>query len=631
MLLKSFLSFIGLIFILNAAKAQLTKEQRIQDSVIGWWNNNRFDKLKTPTDALGKQKEQNLNKFVEWMKKTYTPVGGLGTVSRYIGKEGYGVRFAVWNVSHDKMWLDEKGNFSPIAEEKTQFMVAANLLPGSYPIEFINKNGVRMFTVQPDGWAASVDELKKRRDPRIDPNAYKYITWTNEWTNIFLAPNNKMPMVAVTRGQLLQAAEDALVYVTEQQRKNVEAQWPSDIKAQGEAMEMRKKTIEGYRAGMHALKDKYKNSLNEPAVVRDMQLTYTDFKTDPDLFFKSDREKELNHYYPVLTLDPAVVNKVSDEKPLWISVSVPFETQENGNQKFEMYTAVTHHLNLDYIYNYFFDPTKIKGVVYTPANAAELSARLNAYRTKNQKALTDKPAPQVEGSNSIFADDFSQNSLGADAANWFYRKQAKHSVIANAPGQKGNWLALGSFNPVMPLLKYPLPQNFSIDFDLASDAGFESRTGGAAILTLNTRKMLQDGTENTVGNGEQFTLNIVSGNEANYSSNYRGVINIRMYSNPSKNIQNHGEGLEATIPLKEFTNIKNKIHVTLLVKNGNIAVSINGREVSNSNAFTLKYGAPCVTCGFAPGSMINSISWKGSTEDAENIKVYLGNVRINKL
>ena len=633
MVFRYFLFVLFVCFTNGNAWSQLTKEQRIQDSIIGWWNNDRFDKLKPQTDPVSKRKEQNLNKFVEWMKKTYTPVAGLGTVSRYISKEVYGVRFLVWNVSHDKMWTDEKGNFKPIPEENTPFLMYANLLPGSYPIEFINKSGGRMFTMQPNGWQDTKDGVgsHKGADPRIDPNAYKYITWTNEWTNIFLAPNNKLPIVPITRRQLLQAAEDALAWVTEQERKNVAAQWPNSEQTQNEAMVMRKKNIEKQRANMHALGDKYRNSLDEPAIVRDMQVTTSSFTTDPDLFDTKQMSGELKHAYPVYTIDSAVVNKLGDDTPQWITISVPFETKENGNQKFEMYTAVTHNLNFDYIYNYFFDPEKVQGIAYTPANLDDLAARMNAYKTKNKKDIITVPKASAKDGNVIFADDLSQNSIGADPQNWFYRKQSRHSVISNAPGQQGKWIALGFNNPVMPLLKYPLPQNCSIDFDLVTDGGFESRTGGSVRLSLNTRKTTEEGMVNSTGKGELLTLNFVSGNEANYTSNYRGEIDIDLNSSPSKNIQNQSEGLEANVPLREFTNNKTKIHVSVKLKNGNISIAINGKEVSNSSQYKLKYGTPCISCGFDPASVINSIYWTATTDDSDNIKVYLGNVEIVRL
>lgn len=43
------------------AFSQLTAEQRIQDSVIGWWNDNYWDRnWKPQTDPVGKRKKSTL-------------------------------------------------------------------------------------------------------------------------------------------------------------------------------------------------------------------------------------------------------------------------------------------------------------------------------------------------------------------------------------------------------------------------------------------------------------------------------------------------------------------------------------------------------------------------------------------
>ena len=45
----------------------------------------------------------------------------------------------VWNVSHDKLWTEPNGKFKPIEEENTKFYMMANMIFGSYPVSFINK------------------------------------------------------------------------------------------------------------------------------------------------------------------------------------------------------------------------------------------------------------------------------------------------------------------------------------------------------------------------------------------------------------------------------------------------------------------------------------------------------------
>ncbi|MBE9463591.1 hypothetical protein ACFP1I_11720 [Dyadobacter subterraneus] len=249
---------------ISPCSAQRDHDQDIQDSVIGWWSNNRFDHLKPQTDATGKKKEVIVNDMIKWMKASYTPVGGLGTSSRYINNKGYGVNFLVWNVSHDKMWTEPNGNFKPIPEENTKFAIAANQLFGAFPISFINTGNEFYFVIQPDGYAETSQTLDNRKgaDPRIHPNAYKYITRVNDWSTVYLAPDNKLPWISVSKGELLQKAEEGLQKVLADKRKEVASQWPDNKKKQDEALDyFEKNDITRYRKNIQELKRRYANSL----------------------------------------------------------------------------------------------------------------------------------------------------------------------------------------------------------------------------------------------------------------------------------------------------------------------------------------------------------------------------------
>lgn len=353
------------IFLSVQSAAQLSAEQRIQDSVIGWWSNNYWDReWKSPTDAVGKIKEAHVNKMVEWMKKSYTPVGGLGTVTRHMRKNNFGVKFMIWNVSHDKQWTDANGKFKPIPEENRKFFILANMIFGSYPVSFINKEGRYLFTWQPDGYGNdNSDPENKKRPVGIHPNASKYITVRNEMQTVYLAHGNKLPFTPVTKGELLKLADEALAekYST--------------------ANEFDKKAIDRIRKHIVQLTQKHSSSLQQAAVIREMQPSMYAFDGfDP--FEISDILISRKQYYPVYKLTADVLEKMKLPQPQWIAVSAPFMTKEDGNQLYEMYTAVTQNINYDYIYNYFFDPERVKGVAYTPANEEQLHNRLAEYRNK---------------------------------------------------------------------------------------------------------------------------------------------------------------------------------------------------------------------------------------------------------
>jgi len=632
---KKFIAAVFICFFIQiAAKAQLTAEQRIQDSVIGWWGNNRFDHLKPQTDVLGKKKEIIVNKMLEWIKKTYTPVAGLGTSSRYIDKLGYGVLCYVWNVSHDKDWTEPNGSFKPIAEENTPFWIAANKVFGSYAIPFLKKENQFYFTMQPDGYGATDQAMKngEKGDPRIHPNAYKFLTWVNDWQTVYLTPNNKLPFIALTKGELLEKAAESLDNQWAEEVKDVQAKWPNDKKAQDDALAYRKQTIEKYRSNIQKLKERHQNSLNEPAVIRAMQPTMYSFELDPDIFKIDAYEKELKHYYQVYKVDPALYAKMQTDVPQWVAVAFPFETKENGNQLYELYTALSQNFNYEYVYNYFFDPEKVKGIPYTPANEEQLTARLNAYRKRNAASLHPVINPAAAASNTFFYDDFSSSNEGSDPANWYFKKFGKHAVVTNIKNQPGKWLQLGYGTPVNPsLLKKPLPENFTLEFDLATDGDFDARTGGAVSLSLNTRPATADGTETNGGNGAKISMDIISGNERDYgNNNYMGMMRIKIDATPDVNTENFSSGLIYEYPLREFTNKKTTIHVAVTVKDNVVSALINGKTVAVSTNFKLTYGGKCISCGVPAGTKFNAVFWSNSTNNADAIKVYMSNVKITK-
>jgi hypothetical protein len=601
------------IFLYSITIAQLTREQRIQDSVIGWWNDNYWDRnWKPQTDPVGKKKETHLRNMVEWMKKSYTPVGGLGTVTRYLQNAGYGVTFMVWNVSHDKEWTDAKGNFKPIPEENTKFYISVNKLFGAYPATFINKPGMYLFTWQPDGYD-NTSANNNKRPGGIHPNAAKYITVRNEMQNIILAPGNKLPITPVTKGEYLQLADEALA------NKSTTAN------------EFDKKAIDRIRKHIAALKVIHKNALQEPALLKNMQPGMYDFDGfDP--FEISEYNSKSKLYYPLYRISPDVLQKLKAAEPQWVSISLPFQTQDNGNQLHEMYTAITENINYEYIYNYFFNPEKIKGIAYKPANEEQLNARLAAYRNKNKASLNTAATTASLPAGIHFMDDFSSATIGQAPSNWFFNTYSKRCYITGIKGENGKWVALGYNTAFSPsLLKKPLPQNFTLAFDLATDGGYTSRTGGSVRLVLNSRQATVSGSEAEGGNGARVEINITSGNEADYNNNnYRGEVRTKINASSSANTENSSEGIYNVTPLKEFTNNQNKAHVVVKVKNNNLAIFINNKELTTSSGFKLLYGGDCKVCGLPAGTLFNSIFFINTTNNADVVKVYISNVVITK-
>lgn len=624
-----------LIFLSNPLFAQLSKEQRLQDSVIGWDPKNYYDRnYKPQATAAGRQKETYLNKFAEWMKQSYTPVAGLGEYQRFVNAGNSSVLFSIWDVGYD--YLDAQKHFRPIGETGyPRFYMATNMLAGTWNIDFMCKPDEWYFTMQPNGCRAQTplesDAKMKGRDPHIAPNAYPYITWINDWDAVYLAPGNKLPIIPVSKGEFLQAALKRMDYL---QDSLIQEDWKKESRkdeaTKNNIISLRKKEIDRYRDNIGELLNKYNKQLSEPAMVANWQFTYHDIITGSwDVFHRGPNTM----YYPVYKMDAATIRQITtDPKPAWVAILFPYQTKSDGNKSYEMYLSLTQHLNYEYIYNYFFDPAKVKDVDYKPLNEDKLKARLDAYRNKNNYNLKAVAAVAKEP-GVHFREDFSGNSEGSEPAGWFYYKAGtKPFSVTTLAGEKGKWLKLGFGRAIKPsLLQAPLPANFLLEYDVATDKNYNGRTGGAATLTITNNALLpnNDVGRSPAGNGAIIEIRTEAGNEADYNNNnYRGILRVDIRNNPEQNEQNYSKGIRAEYALKEFTDKRSSVRIGVKVSDGQVYITVNGKTVIQPSDFKMTYGAPCKLCGVPQGLRFRDILFRNNTNDNNTVEVYIGNIKI---
>lgn len=620
----------------GTAKAQVDKERRIQDSVIGWWSTQRFDNLLKPsTEPVYKKRVAIDDQIVAWMKKSYQPVGGLGTYRRQNFKNVFGVYFMVWNVSFDPMWLDEKKQFKPISEENTPFGIQANAIPGSYPIEYFNEvSKSYYFTWPADGYTS---EPTKRKDLALKqaPASKTFFTRSNELQAVFIGPENRLPFLPVTIGEYLDMASASYEKQLKNRKDRIDSQWPgasaADQKSRESAYEYVVKEYEGYKQNIFKYKEKYQSRLTEPAVLRNMQPSFIgDFSNGTDPFEISSSQKERNAIFPVYKLIEETMIKCQSPIPQWIAAWYPYERKEDGNQLYEMYRSMTEHINYDYIYNYFYDTIKVKGKEYRPLNEEDLTQRLNAYR--NKKGVVSSLPSATTKNGAWFSDDLTDATVGSKPRNWYFRTFGEHHSISTISGLKGNWIKLGYNNPISPInIKHPLPRNFSFEFDIATDA-FSERTGAKVNLVLSNWELNDDGTARKFGNGFTYTITFTAGNEADYNNNnYSGELAVALSTIPTVNSENGLEGAYIKKPLRSFTNLQRKIHVQIKFENGGIELFVNGNKLGATSDFKLGYSGICKNCQLNGDQLFNYFQFKNQTNNATAIGAYIGNITIKAL
>jgi len=598
-----------------------TTEQRIQDSVLGWWGPNKYDHyLPREQGPVVKRKIANMDRLVEWVHASYTPVGGLGTTIRSIySPTSYGVNFGTWDVSAKKEWCEPNGLFKPIPEEHTDFHIQVNALPGSWAMDFINKEvGAMYFTWQPNGWFYDAEAKKKRAgaDPRIHPHVHKWITRINEWQTIILAPGNRLPLTPVTKRELLDQAEASLPNELVKARKEAEKSWPGKTQVIEEAVAYaQKNVVDRYRTRIQLLRQKHAATLDQQAFVSCFQCDIRSFEADPDIFIASSNEINTGHYYPVYKLETSVLERCKSDQPQWLAIACPYETSEQGNQLWEMYRAVTENLNYDYIYNYFFDTSKVKGIAYAPDNADEWKTRLDAYRTRykrDRETLLRKQAALPAG--ALWYDDFSKDAVGSLPAGWYYSSYSKTTNVDMAEGQ--HYLKMGYDTKVLSTAWPVLPQDFLLDYDVLTDA-FSDRWGATIHLSATAgKKKRVDGGKAQAALEVWLTAGKADALRANHD--YRGELRVRLWSEPGT--VNNNKGGDRTVAQTAFTDEKRKVHVSVRKKGGNLSVLLNGKEMP-----------PCGDCVIPSDVVFDHWELESLTQDEATVGAYVTNVKITKL
>lgn len=616
------------------AFAQLTKEERLKDSVVGWFDKfNPADKPLKPvtygTETFSIKEQQNNNLFVQWIQQSYTPVATTGRFSKnYYVKKGeyfphsYGVQFRIYNVNYN--FLDKQGHFTPIPEEWIPVYINVNSVSYAQAIYFLNTDTEYYFTL-PEEYAAENNQTLAnmgKADPKVHPNVYKYLTSTaNYWQTVYLTPGNKLPIIKLTKGEYLTLAENSIDRYLAKRKREIEQANPNDAKGVAYLYNAEVANTDKYRIAIKKLKAQHQADWNQPALLNTTQpaLNSLDGGIDP---FEQDQFAKIHHTGGyVYKYDPPFYATARGDKPGFIAITFQYKTTENGNGHYELYRAMTEQLNYDYIYNYFFAADKVKGQPYQPNNAVEWKARLDRYRNSNKKEVAAKVKATARLSGDIvFADDFSQNPAGAAPTGWFVKNTGNRSVVATPPGSGGKWLDVGYNSPVYPINFRQLPENFSLEYDILT-SGFTGRTGGAIWLELQGKNAKQS---------SYVRLQITAGNQADLdaASNYRGNTRIEIYNTPSQMDYNN-QGGEATIASGEFTSTKKLVHVKLQKKGANITVYLNGKPITTSTEFKSKYGKPCGDCQIVPSLQYTRISFENRSQDGDT-KVYLSNVKVTK-
>jgi outer membrane protein OmpA-like peptidoglycan-associated protein len=193
----------------------------------------------------------------------------------------------------------------------------------------------------------------------------------------------------------------------------------------------------------------------------------------------------------------------------------------------------------------------------------------------------------IPGESIFFYEDFEKEAIGDFPALWLTNGSGEVTTTSLFPGK---WFKMNGDGSFIPTIKYPFPENFTLEFDLV-------------LVNANSVLFALYGGENP----KDF-------NEGGAIPGFGGIkINLSDYGHSFDNYANGGyiiNGQSQKNPLKQ----KEKIRVSIWIQKQRIRLYLN-----QSKVFDIPQGIP-------QNNILNTMRF--FTESGEQIEVYVTNLRL---
>lgn len=200
----------------------------------------------------------------------------------------------------------------------------------------------------------------------------------------------------------------------------------------------------------------------------------------------------------------------------------------------------------------------------------------------------------IPGNIVVFKDNFSKDNPGDFPANWDSNGSGE---LVTINGEK--WLRLGNKATIYPMLKNPLPENYTIEFDLFTD-GVDNKTSSQAFLKL----LLHD----TQGFQKPKTFSVVELSPCQFIAS-QGVI--EKHVNGTREIRNKiGKDIRGTIT--------GKSRVSIAVNKTRMRVWLNAEKIVDVPRLVPE------------GANNFKFYTTGLRDNGTNDKIYIANFSISK-
>jgi hypothetical protein len=359
---------------------------------------------------------------------------------------------------------------------------------------FFMQEGERFFDVTPEA-------IRKKYDINKLPQFKKYNTWhltSSRYDRnagvvdaILLCKNNQLPFIPVSIGELIQQTGEMIQVKHEEEKKKIIEKAHGNQHDIDYFTKYEDEKFAKAKVSVAKLLVKYKTRLADHASLS-ANYDYIDLVNGYDIFTRSEigeSPSSLPPRFPVYKLAPNTYELCKKDQPQWILVTWSWMTTDPA--EVYMHESIINNFNFDYLYNFFFDPEKVKGLP---------NKQLRSPYTKEAVVVT--PASEASKKNTLdknihFFEDFSTTGVGKKPIGWKSTTgiNGNSGVITTLDGLAGNWAIVSDYTLSPGQLKKPLPQNFTLTYDLVVAQNF---TWGAKRLHFKLAK------ETSPGNEESF-------------------------------------------------------------------------------------------------------------------------------
>lgn len=621
---------IALVAVTITSQAQVYRDrigfdlESIADIDIGW-----MKMYKNTTAPKGKQLGNRTysakligysQQFMEWMQQSYFPKGCLGDVASYqnhipkfsgtnsrlgnaINMHRNALPLLYGAISKMYMFLkkDGQGKFAPLHNFAEFWFIEANQVEEfSNKISFISSSETYYF-ILPDfkGNSKGYDPDDKAASNLMGFNNHKNFAGhkhfyirpkaVHDYSQyvVIMTKDKELPFEKITIGEFFTQAEKQ--FPTWQQ--------VDPIPAENFALAQK---------NLARLKEKYKSKWNDIAEL-DLSSTAINLyyfvnanEGDNDMFDNKDMygKEATRTTFPILKVKKAALEICKTDQPQWLVIrwTMGMPTKEFNNH---LHESIINNFNFDYVYNYFFDPEKVKGQVYKP---------LRSPTYKEAVAITELSEATKKNSadkSIFFFEDFSATAVSKRPVGWQVKLigDGSAAIVTRPDGLEGNWVELRGHYIKAVLLKKPLPQNFTLSYDVVASQNF---TWGAKGLTMQLAK------ETSPGNVESFLkLRLRPGFDGRYGE---VTFETKFPSPPG-----YSDGTKWYVA-KGFSNNKKNNQVTVTIKkiDEKLQVFIDKTKIAEYEK------------ALPAAHLFNALSFDCNGNSGENDKYFISNIKITK-